>query len=343
MKRFITVLVTVLLLGTFAFADGLSDSLQTIVDEINAKLTTGTYVLVSEFTSDESLKRTDFQYTFNNIQDQFQTKLCNASNVRLINRDSQSFQLLNEEEQFQLSGVVSDESTLSICRKVGAQILIEGKLKRTSNGYSLYIQATDIETYVIIYRNEITWVSSNGSVETEADIAAAAEAEALAEKEAAEKAAIEKAEAEAAAKAAENAKKYNWDVLARETVALAEDETLDSISLGISYFITKKISVGLSAGTGFILSSEDLEDDTNNEEEEDFDDSDMIFNIGGNVRFYPSTGFLAPYVGAQYDLYYGFGATAGLRINLGILVAEADFSYFIPGYFVTTLAAGIRF
>jgi TolB-like protein len=73
----------------------------------------------------------------------------NSNSLTLVERRSADLQLLQQEMNFQFSGEVSDETVLSIGRKLGAQMVITGSINLTGDVFRLRIRAIDIESAVI--------------------------------------------------------------------------------------------------------------------------------------------------------------------------------------------------
>jgi hypothetical protein len=68
---------------------------------------------------------------------------------KLVVLDRRNLDLIRREEQFQLSGEVSDESAQAIGRKLGAQVIVSGSLTGTGGVYRFRIQALKVESAVI--------------------------------------------------------------------------------------------------------------------------------------------------------------------------------------------------
>jgi formylglycine-generating enzyme required for sulfatase activity len=71
-----------------------------------------------------------------------------ANGRKLVVVDRRELDLIRQEEQFQLSGDVSDESALSIGRKLGAQYIVSGSLNSMGNAYRFRIRVLNVETAV---------------------------------------------------------------------------------------------------------------------------------------------------------------------------------------------------
>ncbi|MDR1986906.1 MAG: penicillin-binding protein activator LpoB, partial [Treponema sp.] len=72
-----------------------------------------------------------------------------AGNIRFIIVDRQRLDLIRQEENFQLSGEVSDESAQAIGKKLGAQYVVTGTLSDMGDSYRFRIMALIVETAAI--------------------------------------------------------------------------------------------------------------------------------------------------------------------------------------------------
>ena len=71
----------------------------------------------------------------------------NSNSLILVDRDNLA--ILEREIDFQLSGEVSNETVLSLGRRLGAQTVLTGSIELRDNVFRLRIRAIDIETAVI--------------------------------------------------------------------------------------------------------------------------------------------------------------------------------------------------
>jgi WD40 repeat protein len=69
---------------------------------------------------------------------------------KLVVVDRRELDLIRREEQFQLSGEVSDESAQSIGRKLGAQIIVSGSLVSIGGSYRFRVRTLAVESAAII-------------------------------------------------------------------------------------------------------------------------------------------------------------------------------------------------
>ena len=68
---------------------------------------------------------------------------------KLVVVDRRELDLIRQEEQFQLSGEVSDESAQAIGKKLGAQLIVSGSLTPMGNTYRLRIRVLSVESAAI--------------------------------------------------------------------------------------------------------------------------------------------------------------------------------------------------
>jgi len=71
----------------------------------------------------------------------------------LVLIDRKNLELINKEFNYQLSGMVSDDSAKSIGKQYGPQMLIYGNITRLDNVYRLVVYATDVEKAVTSIRS----------------------------------------------------------------------------------------------------------------------------------------------------------------------------------------------
>jgi hypothetical protein len=69
---------------------------------------------------------------------------------KLVLVDRRDLDLIRREEQFQLSGDVSDESAVSIGKKLGARIIITGSFTATDQNHRLQFKALEVETAQVL-------------------------------------------------------------------------------------------------------------------------------------------------------------------------------------------------
>ncbi|MBQ7882232.1 MAG: hypothetical protein IJ312_05930 [Treponema sp.] len=86
------------------------------------------------------------------ITDQLSIDIMEIGGIRLVTRHHTD--LVMKELQYQASGLVSDETALSICQQLGAQALVFGQIEEFNNNYRLQVKMIDVETgSYIIFKN----------------------------------------------------------------------------------------------------------------------------------------------------------------------------------------------
>jgi hypothetical protein len=79
--------------------------------------------------------------------DEITTRLVNSTyKYRILDRDHQGLKSLEQEMHLQLSGMVSDQTAVSIGKRLGAQTILTGTISQTGNDFTLYIKAIAVET-----------------------------------------------------------------------------------------------------------------------------------------------------------------------------------------------------
>lgn len=139
-RRFFSFLAAMLLffatVPVFAKAD-LNDTLSAVADGIAAKCAQNGIVAVLGFASPAA----DMSAY---LGDNLTSILTQSGSVRVVTR--QNMDKIEKELDFQMSGVVSDATALSICERIGAQVIVFGELKELSNSYQLQVKVLDVES-----------------------------------------------------------------------------------------------------------------------------------------------------------------------------------------------------
>jgi TolB-like protein len=81
------------------------------------------------------------------VLDELSIQLANGKKLVVVDR--RELDLIRQEEKFQMSGEVSDESAQSIGKKLGAQIVVSGSLNSMGNAYRFRIRALNVESAVV--------------------------------------------------------------------------------------------------------------------------------------------------------------------------------------------------
>lgn len=117
--------------------DYLDDTISLITNDINKSLVNNSILCILDFVA-PSKDMSEY------IQTQLTSKVTENGFVRVVTRAHMD--KVNQELNFQSSGVVSDETALSICERLGAQSIVFGELKELDNKYFLEVKMIDIET-----------------------------------------------------------------------------------------------------------------------------------------------------------------------------------------------------
>ena len=94
-------------------------------------------------------------FNFSSPAEQFSEYVLEELSDRLVNGrkltvvDRKELDLIRQEENFQLSGEVSDESAQSIGKKLGAQLIVSGSINAVGNVYRFRIRTLVVETAAI--------------------------------------------------------------------------------------------------------------------------------------------------------------------------------------------------
>jgi curli biogenesis system outer membrane secretion channel CsgG len=122
-------------------ASALKDALRFSINELNVKLDEGKIIAVLNFKSEY---KTVSEY----IAEELTRHIVDDGVFKVVER--QNLDALQKEMDFQLSGEVSDQTTLSIGRKLGAEIIISGSFSAFGGQYRLNVRATSVETAEIL-------------------------------------------------------------------------------------------------------------------------------------------------------------------------------------------------
>ena len=130
----------------------LDRAFQQTLDSIYTSVNTGSRIFISDIQSNsQSLT----EYTINKLL----SKIVNnrrKGNLFVVERNAQNIALMNNEMNYQLSGEVSDETALSLGRKLGAEIIVTGNIKPHADNFLLHIRVIHIETgEILVVTNEV--------------------------------------------------------------------------------------------------------------------------------------------------------------------------------------------
>jgi len=121
---------------------GLADkAVKNAVDSLNSKLSSGAKITIMKTNSTE---RNMLDY----VVDKMTTTIVHAERLTVIDRSNQA--LIDAEQQFQLSGNVSDNSIVSIGRQLGVKYIVLCWISGQSSGRQLNLRVLNVETSQII-------------------------------------------------------------------------------------------------------------------------------------------------------------------------------------------------
>jgi multiple sugar transport system substrate-binding protein len=144
MKKIVCFCILVLFISVLAFAQNaftIDKALNNSIFYLNGKIPPKSRVAVLSFTSDWP-KLSDY------VIEELIGYIVNDNALTVVDRAN--LDKISAEMHFQLSGEVSDETMLSVGKKLGAQILISGAVSEVGNTYRLRIKAISVETSQIL-------------------------------------------------------------------------------------------------------------------------------------------------------------------------------------------------
>jgi TolB-like protein len=158
--------------GAFAQNVTLDEAIRSIASEMGERLPQGGKVAVLSFTS---------------MSDQLSGYVIDEVNNAVVNEgkltvvDRQQLDLIMQEMEFQMSGLVGDESAQAIGRMLGAQYIVSGSLESIAGSYRFRIRALVVENATIAYSSSrnvvsdrtITSLARGGGGEISGDFTAA--------------------------------------------------------------------------------------------------------------------------------------------------------------------------
>jgi TolB-like protein len=118
----------------------LDDGIQQSAVEIEGRLTSGSKIVVLNFTS-PSVRLADY------VIDELTGFIVNRGKLVVVDR--QNLALIQQEMNFQLSGEVSDDSAQEIGRKLGAQSIISGSIEDLGQYYRLRFRVIEVVSAAI--------------------------------------------------------------------------------------------------------------------------------------------------------------------------------------------------
>jgi len=143
MKKMVFFCILVLFIPVFAFSQvyTIDAALDNSIFYLNGKIPPKSRVAVLNFTSDWP-KLSDY------IIEELIGYIVNDNALTVVDRAN--LDKISREMHFQLSGEVSDDTALSVGKKLGAQVIISGAISAVGGTYRLRIKAISVETSQIL-------------------------------------------------------------------------------------------------------------------------------------------------------------------------------------------------
>ena len=148
MKKIILTL-TLVFFSAFCFAQEKIDSVVLkVANDISSICSTKTILCILDFNSPTQ-----------EMSEYIQTELTSQvteNGMKVVTRSNMG--KIDNELNYQLSGLISDETALSICKRLGANAIIFGQIKELDNKYNLQVRLLDVETasYVLFKTYEFS-------------------------------------------------------------------------------------------------------------------------------------------------------------------------------------------
>jgi len=108
------------------------------VDLLNSKLPSGANIIIMKESSRQESSRIDY------IVDQISRNIIQTGKLRIVDRSNQA--LINAEQQYQLSGNVSDASIVSIGHQLGAKYIVICRISGEMSLRRLNVKVLNVET-----------------------------------------------------------------------------------------------------------------------------------------------------------------------------------------------------
>jgi TolB-like protein len=117
---------------------GLADkAVKNTVESLNSKLPSGAIIMIMKTSSTEI-------NMLNDVVDQITTAVVQAKKLKVVDRANQA--LINAEQQFQMSGNVSDNTAVSIGKQLGASYIVLCWISGASSSRRLNFRVLSVET-----------------------------------------------------------------------------------------------------------------------------------------------------------------------------------------------------
>lgn len=136
MKKIILIL-TFILFSSLIFAQEKIDSIMLkVADDISSRCNSKTILCILDFNSPSQ-----------DLSEYIQTELTShvtENGMKVVTRSNMD--KVDNELNYQLSGFISDETALSICKRLGANAIVFGQIKELDNKYNLQVRLLDVES-----------------------------------------------------------------------------------------------------------------------------------------------------------------------------------------------------
>jgi TolB-like protein len=144
-KLTIALLTFLLLCATTAHSQNvtLDNAINDAVDQLSGTLNKGSEIAVLSM-------RTDYPRMASYLVEEITSAIVKQKLFTVVDRSQ--LDLIRQEEQFQLSGEVSDESARAIGKKIGAQVIITGSFETLGDYHRFRMQVIGVETAAILER-----------------------------------------------------------------------------------------------------------------------------------------------------------------------------------------------
>jgi len=137
MKKYFLLFILILS-SLFCFSQEKIDyTIDKIANDIVSPLNEKTILCILDFSSP---KKEMSSY----IQTQLISNITETGKVRVVTRSNMD--KIDNELKYQMSGLVSEDTALSICKRLGASAIVFGQVTELDNKYNLQVKMLDVET-----------------------------------------------------------------------------------------------------------------------------------------------------------------------------------------------------
>ena len=133
----IVAILTFILFSSFIFSQEKIDSIiLKVANDVSSKCNSKTILCILDFNSPSQ-----------DLSEYIQTELTShvtENGMKVVTRSNMD--KVDNELNYQLSGFISDETALSICKRLGANAIVFGQIKELDNKYNLQVRLLDVES-----------------------------------------------------------------------------------------------------------------------------------------------------------------------------------------------------